>query len=172
MIKTKKRTPSKKGSSSKKGSPSKKEIDEHMNEIARRMNERTTLLKMLPVDPGQKAKNRSKLETSIIKTMLPEVKRQAQKDKEKKLEKDFKEYYEKAMHDNLLRRLNKLNKTKKRSPSPKKSLQNQKTPELDLEDELGDIKWGGKKRIKGKTQKHRNKRKTQKHKKKRKTRKN
>ena len=140
-------------SRSRSGNPTPQELEEGMNNLAEKMRRDNNLTRKVPIAPGQGFKPNT---SSIVKLMIPEIKDMAEKDAEKKLEKEFRSYMVNAKTQSIQKRLDNLNK------SPPKNKQS-----LDLEKELRDEKWyGGKKRRKQKTKKHKKKRKTRKNRKK------
>ena len=159
-------------SRSRSGNPTPKELEEGMNNLAEKMRRDNNLTRKVPIAPGQGFKPNT---SSIVKLMIPEIKDMAEKDAEKKLEKEFRSYMQNAKTQSIKKRLDNLNKSSPnaKTQSIKKPLDNlNKSPRknkesLDLEKELRDEKWyGGKKRRKQKTKKHKKKQKTRKNRKK------
>ncbi len=193
-MQTSKNTKSKRAS----GNPTRKELEAYMNEKARVMRNNNRLAIAMPIAPGQGFKPK---QSSVVHLMTPKIRKMAQRDREKKLAKEFIPFMVKAKTQSIKKRLDNLNKSspKAKTQSIKKRLDNlnksspKKKELLDLEAELSDEKWSKrldnlnksspkKKKLldleaelsdeKWYGGKKRRKQKTKKHKKKRKTRKN
>jgi hypothetical protein len=170
-MQTSKNTKSKRAS----GNPTRKELEAYMNEKARVMRNNNRLAIAMPIAPGQGFKPK---QSSVVHLMTPKIRKMAQRDREKKLAKEFIPFMVKAKTQSIKKRLDNLNKSspKAKTQSKKKRLDNSSPKkkelldleeELDLEAELSNETWnGGKKRRKQKTKKHKKKRKTRKNRKK------